>query len=122
MRLDKYDFYCPKCKSKLNDSGIIHLKTERQSGEVGDMYLSTTFGNYGYSHLPKIEFNPNELIEFLCPKCDSNLKSITKPEFVSMLMKVEHKFEFEILFSRKAGIQKTFVVTEDGIECYGKDA
>jgi hypothetical protein len=36
-------------------------------------------------------------------------------------MRVENKFDFEILFSRIASEQKTFLVTEDGVECYGKD-
>jgi len=122
MRLSDYSFYCPECKSKLDTNGVIHLKTERENGDEGDMFLSTTFGNYGYKHDPKVEFEKNELVEFSCPHCNSSLHSPIKKNFVNMIMRVESKFDFEILFSRRAGVQKTYIVTEDGIESYGKDA
>jgi hypothetical protein len=122
MRLSDYSFHCPACKSRLDTNGVIHLKTERLNGDKGDIFLSTTFGNYGYKHDPDVNFDVGELIEFSCDNCNSLLHSAIKPNFVNMIMRVENKFDFEILFSRKAGIQKTYVVTEDGIESYGRDA
>ena len=121
MRLNNYSFYCPECTIQLDTNGVIHLKTERLNGGKGDIFLSTTFGSYEYKHDPPIQFNDHELIEFSCPNCNSLLHSALKPDFVCLLMRVEHQFDFEILFSREAGVQKTYVVTEDGIECYGKD-
>ena len=88
------------------------------------MYLTTkttTFGNYQYKHNPPIDFERNEFLNFYCPKCKTDLKSIQKPEYVSLLMRVENQFDFEILFSRKSSVQKTYIVTEDGVECYGSD-
>ena len=121
MRLSNYDFYCPECTARLDTNGAIHLKTERLNGDRGDIFLSTTFGNYGYKHDPAIQFNDKELIEFSCPSCNSLLHSSLKPRFVCITMRVEEQFDFEILFSREFGVQRTYVVTEDGIECYGKD-
>jgi len=122
MRLSDYSFYCPECKSRLDTNGVIHLKTQRLNGDQGDIFLSTTFGNYGYKHDPDVEFEMGELIEFSCHSCNSLLHSVIKPDFVNMIMRVESQFDFEILFSRKAGIQKTYVVTEDGVESYGRDS
>ena len=121
MKLDTYDFYCPECDNQLDEKGVIHLKTLRKNGDIGDIYLSTNFGDYKYRHEPPTNFEENELVEFSCPKCNSMLHSMHKPNFVCMTMRVEKKFDFEILFSRKSGVQKTYIVTEDGVECYGKD-
>ena len=120
MRLNKYDFFCPECSQRLDTNGVIHLKTTRENGDIGDIFLSTTFGNYGYKHDPKVDFTKDELVDFSCPGCGSNLHSNLKPEFVTLTMRVEKQFDFEILFSRKSGIQKTYIVTEDGVESYGK--
>ncbi len=122
MNLDKYSFYCTECKNQLDVDGVIHLKTLRLNGDEGEIHLSTSFGNYNFKHYPKVLFDKNELVEFSCPECNSLLHSALKPNFVNMIMRVESKFDFEILFSRQAGIQKTYIVTEDGVESYGRDA
>lgn len=122
MKLEQYNFFCPACHHQLDVKGEIHLKTERQNGDKGDMYLSTSFGTYSYQHIPEVAFLKNESVEFYCPDCHSNVKSEKHPKFVTMMMRVENKFDFEILFSRKAGIHKTYIVTEDGVESYGEHA
>ncbi|MDX1350400.1 MAG: hypothetical protein R3279_09145 [Putridiphycobacter sp.] len=122
MDLKKYSFYCPKCNHQLDESGSIHLKSERQNGDKGDMYLSTTFGTYAYKHVPEVVFQKNEVVDFFCPACHANLQSEAYPEYTIMTMRVEEKFDFEILFSRQAGMHKTYIVTEDGVESYGEHA
>ncbi len=121
MKLDKYEFYCPDCSQCLDVNNEIHLKYERPNGDVGDVYLSTTLGNYKKRLDPIAEFEDKELVNFICPHCDSKIHSSERENFVHLIMRVENKFDFEILFSRVAGEQKTFLVTEDGVECYGKD-
>ena len=121
MKLDKYQFYCPDCSQCLDDKGEIHLKYERFNGEEGDVYLSTTLGNYKKRLIPDVTFEAGELVNFICPHCKSKIHSAERENFVHLVMRVENKFDFEILFSRVAGVQKTFLVTEDGVECYGKD-
>ena len=122
MNLSKYSFFCTDCKVQLDVEGVIHLKTQRKNGESGEMHLSTSLGNYKFKHFPDVKFNDGELVEFSCPHCSSVLHSSIKPNFVNMIMRVEKQFDFEILFSRLAGVQKTYIVTEDGIESYGEDA
>ena len=122
MNLENYNFYCPKCKHQLDANGSIRLNTERENGDQGSMNLSTSFGTYTYEHSPNVEFEDNEKVDFFCPNCSVNLKSEEYPDFGLMLMLTEKKFEFEILFSRKAGMHKTYIITEDGVESYGEDA
>ena len=122
MNLEKYSFFCPKCGCQLDESGSIHLNTERQNGDKGEMYMSTSFGTYTYKHIPPVNFLENELVDFFCPNCKANLRSHDYPEYTLMNMQVEDKFDFEILFSRKAGMHKTYIVTEDGVESYGEHA
>ena len=122
MTFEKYNFYCPNCKSQLDSESVILLNTTRSNGNCGEIHLSTSFGNYNFHHYPKIEFEKNEIINFSCPKCNVSLHSDLKPKFVNLIMRVEQQFDFEILFSREAGIQKTYIVTEDGIESFGRDA
>ena len=122
MKLGQYNFFCPKCDSQLDASGRIHLKTERENGDKGDMYLTTTFGSYAYEHVPKVAFLKNELVDFSCPTCQEKLISDTYSDYTIMIMRIEGKFDFEILFSRKAAVHKTYIITEDGVEKYGEHA
>jgi hypothetical protein len=122
MKLEKYNFFCPKCHHQLDELGNIHLKTARENGDMGVMHLATSFGTYSYEHEPSIEFLENELVDFFCPKCNVNLVSSKYTDYVQMVMRAENKYDFEILFSRKAGMHKTYIVTEDGIESYGEHA
>ena len=122
MKLEQYNFFCPKCNHQLDQSGKIHLKSERSNGETGDMYLSTTFGTYSFEHVPDRDFEHNELVDFSCPSCTAKLISETYSDYTEMIMRVEDKFDFEILFSRRSGIHKTYIITEDGIERYGEHA
>jgi len=116
--IHKYDILCPSCRTKLNDGTKLTLKTKRESGEEGLIHLSTTIGNYSYTHEPAVIFDIGELVTFSCPKCYENLNSKDFENYALLKMKVDENIEFEILFSRKAGIQKTYLVTEDGIETY----
>ncbi|MFD1553313.1 hypothetical protein [Putridiphycobacter roseus] len=122
MKLEKYKFYCPKCDQELDIAGQIHLKTERENGDKGDMYLNTSFGTYSYKHVPDVVFQKSELVKFSCPKCLETIHSKAHPNYALLTMRVENKFDFEILFSRQAGIHKTYIVTEDGVESYGEHA
>ena len=121
MKLSNYEFFCPFCSVRLDFDNVIDLNTERENGEKGKISLSTTFGNYGFNHNPIISFNHDEILSFYCPKCNEKVHSSTKSDFASITMKVEKKYKFELLFSRRYGIHETYVVTEDGIERFGRD-
>ncbi len=120
MSLEEYQFNCPNCDHDLVETGKLYFVTQRQNGDVGKIYLSIKFGSYSYVHVPKAEFALNELVLFFCPSCNSSLTDNVYTNFIKLKMLVEKKFEFEILFSRKAGEHKTYIITEDGIERYGE--
>ncbi len=122
MTLGQYNFFCSKCDHQLDTSGRIHLTSERHNGDTGAMYLSLDLGNYSYEHIPNCSFEKDELIAFGCPSCHQKLISKNYPEYTEMIMRVESKFDFGILFSRRAGIHKTYIITEGGVEKYGEHA
>ena len=118
MKLNKYIFSCPYCDQILNNKEEIELKTLRDNGEVGTIYLAVNFGNYTYRHTPKVNFNQNEIVDFICPKCNTDLKSNQHTNFALLNMAVGNEINFEVIFSRQSGKRKTYVITEDGIETY----
>lgn len=122
MELNNYKFFCPHCDHHLDESGEIHLHTLRKNGDEGEMFLSTSFGSYSFTHVPPIVFLKNEYVSFSCPACHVNLDANDYPNYILLKMKVEGQFDFELLFSKKAGIHKTYIITEDGIEQYGEHA
>lgn len=116
--IHNYDILCPCCRDKLNQGTTLTLKTRRKNGDEGIIHLATTIGNYSYTHDPPVIFDIGEIVTFSCPKCDESLNAKDFENYALLKMVVDENIEFEIVFSRKAGVQKTYLVTEDGIETY----
>ncbi len=83
------------------------------------MYLETKPGSYKLECKPPINFSEKEIIDFYCPKCNTNLKSDKYSRFVEIILKVSPKVSMEVFFSRVYGVQKTYVGIEDFKEEYG---
>lgn len=118
MNTAPYNFYCPKCNALLSEKGEVVLSTQRTNGQVGQIRLAASIGNYEYRHTPEVRFQPGEVVNFLCTSCKSDLNSSEYKNYALLKMKVDASIEFEVLFSREAGVKKTYVITEDGIETY----
>lgn len=116
--IQKFDFHCPKCDFKLNQNNEIVLTTLRSNGDLGKMMMSTSVGNYSYKHIPEKAFDNGELVSFQCTNCEANLDAKEFEDYAQLIMKVDENIQFDILFSRRAGVQKTYLITEDGIETY----
>ena len=116
--IKEYDFHCPHCNATLNSNGVIVLKTRRPNGDIGEIQMDTNLGNYQYTHEPPVNFEPGEMVDFLCTSCGHCLNSEEFDNYAQLKMVVDDAIEFDILFSRKAGVQKTYLITEDGIESY----
>ena len=112
------DFFCPYCREMLSMSGKIVLNTRRAGNELGKMQLSVAVGDYGYEHIPEVEFLKGEIVDFFCPHCKEDLSSDHYENFARLLLRSDNKAELELLFSREAGKRKTYIITEDGIESY----
>ncbi|NOQ71439.1 MAG: hypothetical protein GQ574_05535 [Crocinitomix sp.] len=118
MDLKNFSFSCPFCKHLLNDSEEIELVTKRDSGTEGRIFMSVAFGNYTFRHIPETNFTLREIVDFLCPHCQTDLKAPNHKNFAQLNMDVGHNISFDVIFSREAGKRKTYVITEDGIETY----
>lgn len=116
--IQKYDFHCPHCDSKLDKNNEIILLTKRSNGDMGEIMMSASVGNYSYKHSPANAFDNGELVTFQCTNCKADLDAEDYPDYAKLIMKVEKDIQFDVLFSRRAGVQKTYLVTEDGIETY----
>lgn len=116
--IQKYDFHCPHCNAILNPGENVILKTRRTNGEIGEIKMSTSLGNYSYEHTPQVQFDKGEMVDFICTSCDKEVNSSEFKSYALLKMRVDENIVFDVLFSRVAGIHKTYLVTEDGIESY----
>lgn len=116
--ISNFDYHCPYCTEKLKKSGEIVLKTIRNNGSEGIIRMATSIGDYGYAHEPQIDFELGEMVDFYCPFCDKNLNSEEYNNYALLKLYVREGIQFDVLFSRKAGVHKTYLITEDGIETY----
>ncbi|MDC3351874.1 hypothetical protein OAV92_01390 [Crocinitomicaceae bacterium] len=118
MNLGQYSFSCPQCRAELNNSKVITLNTERANRDKGVIQLSVGVGDYTFKHEPKTEFNEGEIVSFYCPHCKADLSAPQHKDFILLKMGVDENIQFDVIFSRKAGHRRTYVITEDGIESY----
>lgn len=116
--IQDYNFHCPHCNSTLNDGKNIVLKTKRTNGEVGEIKMATSLGNYSYIHTPDVLFEQGEVVDFICTSCNESVNSKEFDSYALLKMRVDENIVFDVLFSRVTGIHKTYLVTEDGIESY----
>ncbi|MBD3637305.1 MAG: hypothetical protein HUJ25_08140 [Crocinitomicaceae bacterium] len=116
--MTQYAFHCPSCGAHLNRNEKIVLKTRRSNGDEGEIEMSTSVGNYEYQHNPDVLFSPGEIVDFICTSCNAELNSKEFENYALLNLKVAENIVFDVLFSRQAGVQKTYLVTEDGIETY----
>lgn len=112
---------CPDCKKDLNKGEEVVLTTQSKMHANGKIYLSPSIGEYGYRHFPDIDFKDGELVEFLCPHCRSDLHSYKHKDYIKLLMKTGDAEHVEVLFSRKNGIKRTFILRDDEVEKHGDD-
>ena len=120
MSINSYKFYCSACSHCLSNDDKITLKTVRHNGDIGVIHMNVSIGDYTYEHEPPLEFENGELVHFHCPDCNHQMQSEQYEKFATIIMKVDDKIEFELLFSREAGRRKTYIITEDGIESYSR--
>lgn len=117
-------YCCTKCKSVLNTPRAIIFLAETKSGNKGLLLLNPHLGEYTYNNLPGLKFAQGESVEFFCPVCQHNLsaKSINKNLVHLKMRDLKGKY-FDIYFSKIAGEQSTFLLSENKIiEKYGENS
>lgn len=117
--INQYDYYCPKCKGKLNENNKVILNIYRANKSNTKIFLDPKPHSYNLTCEPEIDFQKNEVVDFLCPHCNENLKSVEYEKFVQITLKVTDGVFFDIFFSRVYGDHRTYVGIEDFKEEYG---
>ena len=119
--INQYDYFCPKCKEKLNENGKVILNVHRTDDSNAKIFLDPKPHSYHLKCEPEIAFLENEIVDFICPHCSSNLHSDQYEKFVALTLKVTEGVFFDVFFSRVYGDHRTYVGIEDFKEEYGDE-
>ena len=117
--ISHYDYYCPKCDEKLSKKNQVLFFIQRDNMELVKLYLDPKPRSYKYKCEPWIDFQENEIVDFICPHCNVNLESDKYSNFVKIVLKVTDNVLFDVFFSRVYGDHRTYVGIEDFEEEYG---
>lgn len=122
VQLDHY-YTCPFCKGHLRLANEIIFLTKTKQGESGLVLLSPKIGDYNVIVDPKLQYQPGDHVNFICPICYENLDA---PEYGDNLAKVivtDNKGqESEIFFSKIVGEKCTYQIKEGKVASFGEDA
>lgn len=117
--INQYDYYCPKCKDKLNENNKVILNIARVNNSNAKIFLDPKPHSYNLKCEPEMEFKKGELVDFICPHCNKNLQSNEYEKFVLITLKVTDNVFFDVFFSRIYGDHRSYVGIEDFKEEYG---
>lgn len=119
--METYDYHCPKCRTSLNIGQKLIFSVSNQNDQRGLILLSPKIGEYKTESNTSFKYKKGELLQFHCPCCSSELTSKKHREFAEIIMKVNDLIEFEVLFSMRAGVRRTYLITEDYVEKHGEE-
>jgi len=113
-------YHCPKCDKSLTEGRKVELHFRRlKHNHKGIIYLEPEPGNYEFYTDPKIIFEKEERVVFICPNCKSDLTNKKNNKFAELKMVVNDFISFDALFSTVYGDKRTYIVTDDDIDTYG---
>ena len=110
---------CPHCRGHLRVGDYIVFKIRNTLREKGLLLLHPEIGNYSSIKHPQFHFEEVERIDFFCPICMQSLDAIVDENLVNVLMIDKQQIEHEIYFSRIAGEQSSYQVSEEGMKSTG---
>jgi hypothetical protein len=111
-------YLCPQCRGHLRVGEYIVFRIRNTRRDKGLLLLHPEVGNYTSIKHPKFQYEEGERIDFFCPICMHSLDAALDENLVHVLMIDELRTEHEVYFSRIAGEQSTYQVSDDGItEC-----
>ena len=112
----KNDYICPHCRGHLRVGGQIVFKIRNTQREKGLLLLHPEVGNYTSIKHPQFYYEEGERIDFFCPLYMHHLDSELDENLVHVIMVEPDQSEHEIYFSRIAGEQNTYQMSEDFIQ------
>jgi|AntAceMinimDraft_9_1070365.scaffolds.fasta_scaffold218790_2 hypothetical protein len=117
------DYLCPKCKGHLKIKKSIVFAAKTPSGERGLIFLSPEIGDYHITKHPEFKIKEGAHIEFFCPICHENLEAKSlNDNLAKIILKDKKGIEHDILFSEIVGEKCTYVIYENRVDSFGKDA
>ncbi len=123
MSMKDNEFSCPECNGHLNIGGQIVFATKTKRNHKGLIMMSPKVGEYNYVHHEKFQLEKGEQVYFECPMCQTELTSeVNKDHAMIYMTAAEDSMEYELHFSKIAGLQSTYVVAHDNVEAFGQDA
>jgi hypothetical protein len=112
-------YLCPHCRGHLRVGDHIVFKIRNKKREKGLLLLHPEVGNYTSLKHPSFSFQEGERIDFFCPLCMSSLDAAIDENLVQVLMIDLGEKEHQVYFSRVAGEQITYKVSDEGIHQTG---
>ena len=106
------EYSCPRCAAHLNPGPRIIL-LGRYKGESGLFAFNPEPGNYETDLPAGIGIHPGEVWDFLCPACHGDLSFPGGRELAALDMKDGVGNWRKVVFSRVAGEQATFVISQN---------
>ncbi len=113
-------FICPFCRGHLRVGEYIVFRIRNRRREKGLLLLHPEVGNYTSIKHPEFHFEDGERIDFFCPICLQSLDAAIDENLVKVIMIDQEGQENEIYFSRIAGEQSTYQVSEEGVKATGE--
>ncbi|MCF8304082.1 MAG: hypothetical protein K9I94_12460 [Bacteroidales bacterium] len=120
--METTNYRCPNCRNYLNVGENVVFQAKTQSGKQGLIMLHPELGNYSVLKHPQLKIAQGEKVEFFCPYCNIMLTSERNENLVKILMCCKDNKEWEVLFSKIAGEESTYMITGENVEYYGKDS
>ena len=109
-------YLCPHCRGHLRVGEYIVFKIRNARREKGLLLLLPEAGNCSSIKQPQFHYEEGERMDFFCPLCLQHLDTALDESLVQLILIDEQQNEHEIYFSRIAGEQSTFQISEDFIQ------
>ena len=108
-------YICPHCRGHLRVGDYIIFKIRNSKREMGLLLLHPEVGNYSSFKHPRFEFQEGDRVDFFCPLCMQSLDASLDENLVQVIMIDSNETEHEVYFSRIAGEQSTYQVSDEGV-------
>jgi len=105
-------YMCPHCRGHLRVGDYIVFKIRNKQREKGLLLLHPEVGNYASIIHPQFNLQEGDRLDFFCPLCLHHLDAALNENLVHVIMIDRDLNEHDICFSRIAGEQSSFKVSE----------
>lgn len=116
-------YKCPFCEAALNAKKniILAARSAKDKNSKGLVLLHEELGNYTVAMTTTLKVKTDELVDFFCPVCQSEL-NVSKGENLASFIKVDQTGEeTKIYISRIYGERCTFTVDDrKQVKSYGE--